>query len=63
MSRKAWRFSSSEIRRAIDSVKATGLKITSVDIGRDGHIQVGVNDDGDKAKPTTSEPEELRSQL
>jgi hypothetical protein len=59
MSAKPWRFSPSEIRRAIDTVKATGLKITNIEVGKDGRINVAVNDDSKKPDP----PEDLRGQL
>jgi hypothetical protein len=61
MSAKKWRFSASEINRVIDTVRARGLKITSVNISKDGQISLGT-DDRDEPKATT-EPEELRSQL
>lgn len=60
MSAKPWRFSASEIRRAIDSVKATGLKITNVEVGRDGRINLGVEDE---AKNDLQTPQDLRAQL
>lgn len=61
MSAKPYRFSASEIRRAIDTVKSTGLRITSVEIGKDGRINVAVNDDG--KKPDVQTPQDLRAQL
>jgi hypothetical protein len=59
MSAKPYRFSASEIRRAIDTVGTTGLKITNVEIGKDGRIAVAVNDGG--AKPNPETPQDLRA--
>jgi len=42
MSRDPWRFSESEIRRAVKAVRATGLTIGMVEIGRDGRITVSI---------------------
>jgi hypothetical protein len=60
MSAKRYRFSASEVRRAIDSVRITGLKITNVEIEKDGRIAVSVDDDG--SKPITT-PQDLRAEL
>jgi hypothetical protein len=55
MSAKPYRFSASEIRRAIDTVKSTGLRITNVEIGKDGCINVGVDDGSQPTAKTSNE--------
>jgi hypothetical protein len=60
MSKNGWRFNQTEIKRAIKSVEACGLKVKQIEIAPDGNIKVSV------ASPETAlpdDPESLRRLL
>jgi hypothetical protein len=59
MSKNGWRFSPTEIKRAIKSVEACGLKVRQIEIGPDGHIKVAVTEPAS----LPDDPESLRRLL
>jgi hypothetical protein len=61
MSAKPYRFTTSEIRRAVDTLKIMGYKVTGVEIGKDGRIAVAVDDSDAKPRPARRTSQDLKA--